>query len=612
MVEVCEDSFSNAISLALQECERLVVICNTPSATWADVVRAWDAIESVWNDTLAFPVMLSDFGFASAAIDGVQPEVLRLKRFEMETLQSKFFIAPLDVVRNSAASWQQLSPLDRRRIQSIHERCEEAGVRLPADAQRELIDISLELNALELRCQAIVRRDIKREQILLSSAADIEGWPCFLKSSTAIENPETGPWAISPRSELIRPVLRHSRNEQTRKRAFEAIRAVCGSAESVETCVRMLQLRQRRAVLFGRESVAESVLAECQKEICDGVSRACQAVEPLRNIGKCCPPWDRALADMEVQASLGVPDETAVRNHLHHDQVLRGLFTLAGRLFGVRFEEDDKPEWATQKELSCYRVNDKNGLIGTLYYDPFTRIGKPRSAMCRPISLGKSGTLPSVIVSCLFLPSPAGEAQTLSATDTETLFHELGHALWFLLSGRNGAVFRGSGLEFASTFMESWLEDPAVIRGICGLTERDAVPAPIAALFKRSSPVRAAFALKHVAEFGLFDLLVHSDRETPSAERILKHFETATGQPNGPFWSFPHMFESSDLASVFFTLYRGGEELAQRAFDAFQTAKRAGKFEEAIEAFRDQVLFAIEPEKLVARVEEFIDQFGEA
>ena len=160
--------------------------------------------------------------------------------------------------------------------------------------------------------------------------------------------------------------------------------------------------------------------------------------------------------------------------------------------------------------------------------------------------------------------------------------------------------------------MESWLEDPAVIRGICGLTERDAVPAPIAALFKRSSPVRAAFALKHVAEFGLFDLLVHSDRETPSAERILKHFETATGQPNGPFWSFPHMFESSDLASVFFTLYRGGEELAQRAFDAFQTAKRAGKFEEAIEAFRDQVLFAIEPEKLVARVEEFIDQFGEA
>ena len=85
MVEVCEDSFSNAISLALQECERLVVICNTPSATWADVVRAWDAIESVWNDTLAFPVMLSDFGFASAAIDGVQPEVLRLKRFEMET-----------------------------------------------------------------------------------------------------------------------------------------------------------------------------------------------------------------------------------------------------------------------------------------------------------------------------------------------------------------------------------------------------------------------------------------------------------------------------------------------------------------------------------------------
>jgi len=296
-----------------------------------------------------------------------------------------------------------------------------------------------------------INEDVRSVQV--DDASELAGLPADYIARHA---PKEGKITLTTAYPDALPVFQYARSASVRQRLQKEF-LDRGYPKNLEVLSRLLEKRHELARLLGHESyaafVTEDKMIGSAKAASDFVEKVARAagdrttkdyailVERKR---KDTPEatrldsWDANYYMERVRAEQHHFDSQEVRPYLQFEKVRDGLFDITGRLFGLRYRRvAGVPVWHASVEV--YDVYEDGERLGRFYLDLHPREGKFSHAAMFPLVIGLRGVQrPQAALLCNF-PDPrtsAGPA-LMEHQEVETFFHEFGHLLHTILSGRS-------------------------------------------------------------------------------------------------------------------------------------------------------------------------------
>ena len=254
----------------------------------------------------------------------------------------------------------------------------------------------------------------------------------------------------------------------------------------------LVNLRLERANILGFPTHADWVLDDClaktpanvYKCLLDIWGPALKVAKMERDLyqkmlekdepGAKLQPWDWRYYAEKYRVEKYALDDAEVRPYFCLDSVRAGAFMVANKLYGLTFcERTDLPTY--DKEARCFEVKDGDETIGILYMDFHPRANKRSGAWMTEFrgqhidrQTGEN-VIPIIQVVCNFTKPTADKPSLLNFDESETLFHEFGHALHGLLSKCTYPSLAGTNVprdfvELPSQVMENWCRHPQVMK----------------------------------------------------------------------------------------------------------------------------------------------------
>lgn len=350
----------------------------------------------------------------------------------------------------------------------------------------------------------------------------------------------------------------------------------------------ILALRKECARLLGFPNYAEFSLAtKCAPspaailkmidELDAATATAAKSEDEELGVG--LKPWDYAYVAERLRESKYAYSEEELKRHFEFEDVLKGLFRIAGFLFGVEFREltgVEKPSvW--EKSVRFFSVIEEGKTIAHFYLDAYARPGQKQGGAWmnefrnRSVRPGRTARQPlALIVLNLKEPDEQGRSY-LPMRDVETLFHEFGHALQCMLTRIDEEDAAGINLvewdavEVASQFMENWCLDDRT--GI-------SLPDDLKAKVRAAKNFRAASACRRQLAFAKTDLLLHLSDLSGDANAVkmqeFAHFGLPSIEDDRFLCSFTHIFAGGYAAGYYG--YKWAEVMSADIYGAFEEA----------------------------------------
>ncbi|MEG0788983.1 MAG: M3 family metallopeptidase [Alistipes sp.] len=276
-------------------------------------------------------------------------------------------------------------------------------------------------------------------------------------------------------------------------------------------------------------------------------------------------------------------DEEMLRPYFSLDNVQGGIFFLANRLYGITFRPILVPMY--QKDVTAYEVLDADqSHLGVLYFDFFPRAGKSGGAWCGNFceQTYKDGKRVAPVVSIVtnFTPPTATTPALLTLDETETLFHEFGHALHFLFHDvkyRGLAEVEGDFVELPSQIMENWAFEPEMLKQYAVHYRSDEVISDyLIGKLRNSELFNQGFITTELIAAALSDMDIHTTTEyKPIDVEAFEQQALAVKRglipqiaPRYRYTYFSHIFDGGYSAGYYF--YTWAEVLDKDAFQAFK------------------------------------------
>jgi Zn-dependent oligopeptidase len=450
----------------------------------------------------------------------------------------------------------------------------------------------------------------------LAKSNDLEGWmftldfPSYLPFVTYIENREL-------RKEMV---------IAAGKKAFQE-----NDYDNQENVKNIVALRHDRARLLGYKSHSHFVLEErmaqtpekVQSFLNDLLSKAKPAAEKefaqltafakeLDGIDH-LEKWDGAYYSEKLKQKLFNLDDEILKPYFKLENVLKGAFTIAEKLFGITFNEVFDIE-KYHEDVQTFEVSfpssreSKNELVAVFYTDFFPRKGKRNGAWMtsfKPQYIKEEiNERPHVSIVCNFTPpivsSEKSEAKPslLTFNEVTTLFHEFGHALHGMLANTTYPSLSGTSVywdfvELPSQIMENWCYEPEALALFAKhYLTGEIIPQEYVDKIKESASFLEGMATLRQLSFGILDMSFHGE---PQEILTVKSFEKSamdgtTFYPdvaeNCMSTSFSHIFQGG-YSSGYYS-YKWAEVLDADAFAYFQ---EKGIFDkETALKFKDTIL----------------------
>ena len=567
----------------------------------------------------------------------VQGEVIA---FGLRLAQSRPIYEGLEALAASA-SFAELEPAQRRIVESLLREARHAGVGLEETERARFNEIQTELAELATKFSNHVLDATKAFSLVLRDEAEMAGTPDSLRAlaaqSAAEEGEEgataeAGPWRITLDAPVLLPFLEHGERRDLREQLYRAHVTKAGSGELDNTPLigRILSLRQEMAALLGFESFAalsvdtkmapsvaevDRLLEDLRSASIDAAKRdfeTLQAFAAERGLEGGLALWDVGFYAERLREERFDYSEEQLRPYFPMPRVLDGLFSLAGRLFGVSIEAADgeAPTW--HPDVRFFRVKDDAGApLAAFYLDPYSRPGDKRGGAWMDECLGRtrlgesSAREPVAYLVCNQAPPVGDRPSLMSFDEVLTLFHEFGHGLQHMLTRVDYGLASGirniewDAVELPSQFMENWCYHRDTLIGLSGHFETgEPLPEALFDKIEAARTFRAGSAMLRQLYFATMDLTLHREdlaatgRSIFDVQREVAEKTTVLAPlPEDRFLcSFGHIFAGGYAAGYY--SYKWAEVLSADAFSAFEEAGLDDEdaVEETGRRFRETVL----------------------
>ena len=262
-------------------------------------------------------------------------------------------------------------------------------------------------------------------------------------------------------------------------------------------CLEILKLRAEKARMLGFDTFAAYELDEQMAHdpatvdaFLDQIQKASNAkakeeVYDMQKImdediaagklakGSRIQPWDWFYYAEKVRQRKYALDEEQTKPYFKMENVRKGIFTAAHKLYGINVEPlDGVPVY--NPAVETFKVTDADGsLLGIFMTDYYPRSSKRGGAwmnVFRDQYVDKDGNeVRPIVVNVGNMASPTETEPALFSIDNvETVFHEFGHALHGLLTkcaypSVSGTSVKRDFVETFSQFNENWAFQPEIL-----------------------------------------------------------------------------------------------------------------------------------------------------
>ena len=372
------------------------------------------------------------------------------------------------------------------------------GANLPEDKKERLKAINQELGLLSLQFGNNVVAETNAYQYFVKDEAELKGLPESAKAAAAEEAEAAGhpgEWLFTPKRTSFTPVLQYCENRELRKELLMAYTTRANhdnDNDNKAVIIREMELRIEKAKLFGYDNAADYILADCMAKNHQTVDAFLQSVwnpsleaakreaAELQKLlsedmpGEKLQPWDWWFYAERLRKAKYNLDEEELKPYFELNNVRKGAFGVATKLYGLQFEKLEKMP-VYNSEVEVFKVTEADGTyVGILMTDYFPRAGKRPGAWMNNIvpqfiDANEVDHRPVIINVGNFNKPTAGNPSLLSMDDVETLFHEFGHALHGLMSKAHYKSLSGTNtprdfVELPSQFMENYCYEPEVLK----------------------------------------------------------------------------------------------------------------------------------------------------
>lgn len=521
-----------------------------------------------------------------------------------------------------------LNPEQNRLLEKYYRDFIRSGAALNNEDKAKLRVINKELGLAELTFGQNVLDETNSYKKVVENEAELAGLPESVRQAaaeTAKENNLEGKWVFTTQKASFIPVLQYSENRELRKELLTAYTTRANhdnDKDNKATIVKIMKLRTQKAQLLGFETSADFILddtmAKTPKAVYDflqsvwvpAVAKAKTEASELQKLmdaegkGEKLEPWDWWYYSEKLRKAKYDLDEEALKPYFKLENVRQGVFDLATKLYGLKFNKlDSMPIY--HPDVEVFEVKDADdSLIGILYTDYFPRAGKRAGAWMNNISeqYKKDGVNHRPIICNVgnFTKPTADKPSLLNMDEVETLFHEFGHALHGLLTQCTYPSLSGTNVsrdfvELPSQVMENWCWEPEVMKTYAKhYITGEVMPKELMDKIQKAGTFNQGFINTELLSASILDMDYHTIKDT--ADFDVNEFEKASLARMGMIPEIIVRYRSTFFNHIFTTGYSAGYYsytwAAVLDADAFQAFKETGDiYNPAVAtAFRKNIL----------------------
>ena len=522
-----------------------------------------------------------------------------------------------------------LDPDQRRAVESYYKNFVRNGALLEADKKEELKAVNTDLANLYLTFNKNLLNATNAFEIVVEDSARLAGLPQSSIAQAADEAKSRGmegKWVFTLHAPSRLPLLQFADDRDLRQQMYEGYTnlAFDGEYSNQPVINKILQARTRKAALLGFKDygsyMTDNVMAKTVDNAEDllmkiwepAVARVHEEVAEMQSYANnhgdniTIAPWDYYYYAEKVRNEKYDLDENEVRQYFALDSVRNGIFSMAERLYGVKFTEmPDAPKY--YPEVNVYDVTDANTgeHFAVFMTDYYPRASKRQGAWMSEFKGSwekEDGTSSRpIIYNVGNFSRPSGDTPALLTIDeVETMFHEFGHGLHGMLSkarlkSQAGTNVDRDFVELPSQIHEHWAFEPEMLRSYAHRWDNgDTIPDALIAKIEAAATHNQGFTTSELVGAALLDLQYGKLNTTEDIDiaAFEQQVSEALGMPaeltyryRSPY--FKHIFGSDGYASGYYT-YLWAEVLDSDGFELF---KEKGIFDpETAQKFKENVL----------------------
>ncbi len=553
----------------------------------------------------------------------------RLTAYYSEMGQNRELYEAVQTLADSSG-FEQLEPARQQAIRHMLRDFRLSGVALEEPERQRYTAIQQRLSELSTQFS---------NQVLDAT----DGWEKYLDDASALAGvPETALQNFRQQAEAkgrdgyrlsldlpsYLPIMQYADDRALRRELYEAnatraseVGPNAGRWDNGPLMEEILRLREELARLLGFGNYAELSLepkmAESPQQVLDFLEDLARAAKPQAEVELAelqafaaeqgCPalePWDVPYYSEKLREQSYAISQEQLRPYFPVDRVMEGLFALAERLFGLRFQLRDQVDlW--HPDARCYRVLRDGQPIASFYIDLYAREKKRGGAWmadyCGRRRVGSDVQQPVAFLVCNFTPPTRERPALLTHNEVTTLFHEFGHGLHHMLtevdvlqvSGIHGVAW--DAVELPSQFLENWCWEREAIPLLSGHYQTgEPLPEALLDRMLAAKNFQAGMMMVRQLEFSLFDLKLHMlpmPVDTARIQQLLDEVRDRVAVIKPPAFhrfqnSFSHIFAGGYAAGYY--SYKWAEVLSADAFSLFE--EEGVMNEQTGRRFRDRIL----------------------
>lgn len=500
------------------------------------------------------------------------------------------------------------------------------GANLTGEQKERFRQLSAELSVLTLKFSQNNLKETNEYELPLT-LEQLKGLPESALEAYAQTAKEKGKdnYIVTLQAPSFVPFMKYCKDRKLREQLYMAYNTQCthdNEYNNMEIVKQLVNLRLEIAQLLGYETVADYVLtrrmAENSRNVYQLLNQLLEAYTPtahkeleeIQTLAKELEgndfqlmPWDWAYYSRILKEKKFNFDEEALRPYFELNKVIEGVFGLATKLYGIRFQENkDIPVY--HPDVNAYEVYDKdNRFLAVLYTDFHPRAGKRSGAWMTNYKeqwIDENGnSRPHVSVTMNFTKPTADKPALLTFSEVNTFLHEFGHALHGMFADTTYQSLSGTNVywdfvELPSQFMENFATEEEFLNTFARHYQTgQPIPSELIQRIVDASNFNVAYACLRQLSFGLLDMAWYT-RTTPFDGDVRMYEKQA--------WKKAQIMpdiEETCMTVQFSHIMAGGYSAGYYSYkwaevldaDAFSLFKEKGIFDQdTANSFRENVL----------------------
>ena len=526
------------------------------------------------------------------------------------------------------AHHRKLTPEEKMLLDNCYDGFVRSGALLDDEGKEKLRKLTEEAGMLSLQFSQNLLKENKAYTLHITDGQQLEGLPDTAREAAAMAAKEKGVegWVFTLDYPSYSPFMTYAADRGLRKQMYMARNTVCthnNSENNLEICKRLVNLRREIAQLLGFKTYAEYALKRrmagnarnvykllddligaykptAEKEIGDIEKLA----EKLEGKDFKVEPWDFSYYSHKLKLKKFNIDSEMLRPYFELSNVIKGVFGLANKLYGITFKEN-KDIQVYHPDVKAYEVFDNDGsYLAVFYADFFPRKGKQGGAWMTQFQgqwIDRKGVNVRPHVSVVMnLTKPTDDKPALlTLGEVETFLHEFGHSLHGMFANTRFESLSGTNVwwdfvELPSQFMENYSVEKDFLRTFAFHYQTgEPLPDELIGRIVKSRNFMAAYSCLRQVSFGLLDMAYYTKKDKfdediiPFEKKAWKKAMVTEQLPDTCMTvQFSHIMAGGYAAGYY--SYKWAEVLDADAFSVF---KKHGIFDrKTAQSFRDNIL----------------------